>query len=111
MKKLLLSVLTLAVLLVLGYATVVAAGNHYRTYKNKQVPAEPVISQKESDARVAAAESAAVAGLQTQVEKFNVQVAECQKGKVAYDMLTAYQKAKVAAPVCAAPEPLLKAAD
>lgn len=111
MKKLLLSVLILAILLAIGCVTVVAAGNHYRTYKNKQAPAEPVISQRESDAKVAAVKSAAVADQRTQVEKFNGQVVECQKGKVAYDMLTAYQKAKVAAPVCAAPEPLLEATD
>lgn len=111
MKKLLLSVLTLAVLLVLGYVTVTAAGNHYQTYKNKQAPAEPVISQKASDAMVASVKSAAVADHRTQVEQFNGQVAECQKGKVAYDMLTAYQKAKIAAPVCATPQPIQPPAD
>lgn len=106
MKKLLLSVLILAILLAIGCVTVVAAGNHYRTYKNKQAPAEPVISQRESDAKVAAVKSAAVAEKQTLVDEFNGQVSECQKGKAAYDMLTAYQKTKVAPPLCGTPKVL-----
>mgnify|MGYP000582513538 CR=1 FL=1 len=106
MKKLLLIVLTAAIFVGISYVGAVAIDNHYQTYKNKQAPAEPVISQKVSDAKVAAAKSAADADHRAQVEEFNGQVAECQKGKVAYDMLTTYQKGKVVAPVCATPKPL-----
>jgi hypothetical protein len=106
MKKLLLSVAAIAALLGVCYVGAVAIDNHYQNYQNKQAPAEPVITQREADKNVAAVKSAAVADKRAQVEKFNGQVAECQKGKAAYDLLTAYQKARVAAPVCATPEPV-----
>ena len=100
MKKLLLVVLVIGAVVGISYVGAVAIDNHYQNYQNKKAPTEPVVAQKKVNEQIAAVKSAAVAEKRAIIEEFNGQVTECQKGKAAYDMLTAYQKTKVAAPVC-----------
>jgi predicted negative regulator of RcsB-dependent stress response len=100
MKKLALTAVLFAIVVVLG----VLAINHYKNYQNqKQAQATPMISVKESDQRVEDAKAAAIVGY-TSNASFNQAVAECQKGSIAYGRLTTAIKNQTAAPVCPAPK-------
>lgn len=99
MKKLLLTGLAVASITVGGYL----AASHYQDYQNKKGEPAKVYNQSEVDFKVNSVKSAAAAEYQALVVKYNGQVAECQKGQVAYDSLTAFGKSKVADPQCAPP--------
>jgi uncharacterized protein HemX len=100
MKKLLLLVVILVVVAGLGLAVV----SHYQTQKHQeQAKAVPTISVAESNRAVGAVTKAADEKYTSLVTKFNAQVTECQKGKVAYDKLATLTKVLPATPVCATP--------
>lgn len=100
MKKLLLLVVTLIVVSGVG----LAVASHYQNTKNKTVVTqEPTVSVSVANKRVEDAKAAGVAEVQTWVGRYNLAVTECQKGKVAYDKLTAFIKGQTPQAVC--PEP------
>lgn len=101
MKKLLL-VLIVALLAVVAITNVVVAVNgHYdRKIKNQPTPTV-VIPKAESDKRIEEISNAAARNYKALVDQFNLQTTECEKGRVAYEKLSAYTKTQVQAPTCA----------
>lgn len=103
MKKLLL-VLIVALLAVVAITNVVVAVNDHYGQKQKNQPAPVVVIPKaESDKRIEDISTAAATNYKALVDQFNLQTAECEKGRVAYEKLSAYTKTQVQAPTCAAP--------
>jgi hypothetical protein len=95
MRKLLIS--TVLVLLAIFVSLLVV--QHYKNYQNKKSHEAAITAQKKADEIAAIRNEASI-----NINAYKIQVdrlsAECEKGKKAYDILTAVQKAKVAAPVC-----------
>jgi len=95
MKKLLLIVVAIAV--VVGGAF--AATYHYKNYQNKKA-----LETKAAAVEAAKAKEAELQPFMDRVSElkgqYNSQVAECEKGRVAYDKLSQAVKNQTPAPVC-----------
>lgn len=103
MKKLLLSTVGLIALVVVVSAGVSVASNRYHDHqKQKQAQAVVYVPKSYADQQVTNVKTAAAGEYQSLVVQYNGQVAECQKGLVAYGKLTPAQKAQTAAPSCGA---------
>ncbi len=95
MKKLLLSVVAIVAITVGGWL----AADHYQNYQNKnQAKQQVVVDAKASE--IAQIRLSAAAETREWKNKYSAQVTECQKGKAAYDSLSAFSKSKMAAPQC-----------
>lgn len=102
MKKLLLYIGVAILAVGVGAAT----AGHYANYQNKQAKPVPTISVAQANKEVADAQKAVTEAsgvIKSLTAQYNAQVAECQKGKVAYDKLTPFVKTQTPAPTCAAP--------
>lgn len=95
MKKLLLTVLAIVTITVVGYA----AAQHYQEYQNKQHNEQQAVASAQA-AEIAQVKASAAAETQEWQSNYNAQVIECEKGRVAYDQLSAFSKSKVEAPQC-----------
>lgn len=105
MKKLLLLIVAVVAALAVCYGGAVAIDNHYKSeLKQKQAQAVPTISVKQSNANVEAVKVSAVGEYKALVVQYNGQVAECQKGLVAYAKLTPALKAQTPVPTCGTPQ-------
>lgn len=100
MKKLLLIAAPITAIVIVGGGAAVAS--HYNKYQTKKEAPVATISLVESDKKVAEAKTASISEYQALVVKYNAQVAECVKGKAAYDVTTAFTRttAKLQAPKC-----------
>lgn len=100
MKRLIILGVTLLIASVLtGVALTYATDRYIKNQQNKPTPVAS-ITVAESDKKVAAAKTAAATKYQALVNLYNLETAECAKGKVAYDKLTNTLKNTTPAPIC-----------